>query len=103
MKRRVTYWAIGGLVVGCAWVAFAFATVPDVEVKFSLVDRAIRILAYLTCPIIAAGLPFYWVLPANAVTYALAGFVLESIRKKRNAKKKANFRTSYERNSTDSR
>jgi hypothetical protein len=82
MKRRILFWATVGLLVGGGWVAYAFITVPDVEVQLSVVDRVIQTLAYITCPIIAVGARFYWVPSVNAASYALAGFVFESIRKK---------------------
>jgi hypothetical protein len=82
MKRRVVLWAIIGLFVGCVWVAYAFATGPDVEVQLSVLDRVIRTLAYITCPIIAAGTRFYWVPLDNAASYAVLGLALELIWKK---------------------
>jgi hypothetical protein len=81
MKRRVVLWAIIGFFVGCVWVAYAFATAPDYE-QHSATNRAIQVLAYATCPIIAAGPRFYWVPLANAVTYALLGLFLKLIGKK---------------------
>ena len=71
-----------GLVVGCVWVAYAFATAPDVEIQRSVGDKALQVLAYATCPIVVGGLPFYWVPPANAASYALLGFAWEAMRKK---------------------
>jgi hypothetical protein len=81
VKRRIVLWAILGLFVGCIWVAYAFATVPDYE-QHSAANTAIQVLAYATCPIIAAGPLFYWIPLANAPTYALLGLALELIRKK---------------------
>lgn len=82
MKRRVVLWATAGLLVGIAWVVYAFLTAPDYEVSLSVLDRVIQTLAYITCPIIPVGVRFYWVPLVNAATYALAGFLFESIRKK---------------------
>jgi hypothetical protein len=84
MKRRIALWAMLGLAVGCVWVAYAFATAPDVEVQRSIGDKAVQVLAYATCPIVAAGLRFYWVPLVNAASYALLGFVWESMRKNSN-------------------
>jgi hypothetical protein len=82
MKRRIVLWAVIGFFVGCVWVVYAFATAPDVEVQRSAVDWAVQVFAYATCPIIAAGTRFYWVPPANAVTYALLSLFLKLISKK---------------------
>jgi hypothetical protein len=82
MKRRIVLWATAGLLVGTAWVVYAFLTAPDYEVALSVSDRVIQAIAYVTCPIIAVGVRFYWVPLVNAVSYALAGFLFESIRKK---------------------
>jgi len=84
MKTRIALWAMLGLAVGCVWVAYAFATAPDIEVQRSVGDKALQVLAYATCPIVGAGLRFYWILPVNAATYALLGFAWESMRKKFN-------------------
>jgi hypothetical protein len=82
MKRRILLWATVGFLVGAAWVVYAFLTAPDIEVRLSILDRVIQTLAYITCPIIAVGAHFYWVPLVNAASYALAGFLFESIRKK---------------------
>ena len=81
MKRRILLWAIIGFFVGCVWVAYALVTAPDYE-QHSATYRAIQVLAYTTCPVIAAGPRFYWVPLANAVTYALLGLFLKLINKK---------------------
>ena len=82
MRRRILLWALAGLLVSFGWTAYAFFTAPDIEVQLSIVDRGIQALAYLTCPIIATGVRYYWVAPANAVSYALLGLLWESIRRK---------------------
>jgi hypothetical protein len=84
MKCRIALWTMLGLSVGCAWVAYAFATAPDVETRRSTGDVAIQVLAYATCPIAAAGLRFYWVPFVNAASYALLGFVWEKMRENSN-------------------
>ncbi len=81
MSRRVAIWVAIGIVVGGAWVAYAFATAPDYETR-SATNRAVQVVAYATCPILATGPRFYWVPLANAATYGLLGFCFELIRKK---------------------
>lgn len=81
MKRRIILWATTGFVVGGAWVVYAFLTAPDVDARLGVADRLIQALAYATCPIIIAGMPYYWVLPANTITYAPVGLLWESIRR----------------------
>lgn len=49
-----------GFLVGCGWIAYAFATAPDVEVRLSAADRVVQMVAYLTCPAIAIGLRWQW-------------------------------------------
>ena len=80
MKRRIVLWAMVGLLVGCVWVAYAFATAPDIEQR-SAANTVVQVLVYVTCPIIAVGPRFYWIPLVNAATYALLGFAWESIRK----------------------
>ena len=82
MKRRVVLWAIIGLLVGSIWAAYAFATAPDIEIQKSVADWTVEVIAYASCPIIAAGPHFYWIPLANAVTYALLGYALELVWKK---------------------
>jgi hypothetical protein len=82
MKRRIVLWATMGLLVGCAWVAYALVTAPDVEIQRSAVSWAVQVFAYATCPIIAAGPHFYWVPLANAASYALLGSAVELVWKK---------------------
>jgi hypothetical protein len=62
-------------------VVYALATAPDYEQRSSA-NRAVQVLAYVTCPIVAAAPRFYWVPLANAATYTLLGLSLEFIRKK---------------------
>lgn len=83
MKKRIVLWALVGLLVGCVWVAYAFATASDIEQR-SAANTVAQVLAYVTCPIIAGGPRFYWIPLANAATYALLGFAWESIRRNSN-------------------
>jgi hypothetical protein len=80
-RMRIGLWATAGFVVGCGWVAIAFATAPDIEVKPDVVGRAIQALAYSTCPIIITGVHFYLVPVANAISYALVGLLWQLIRR----------------------
>lgn len=79
MKRRIAFWATGGFLVACGWMAYAFVTAPDIELRLSIVDRGIHALAYITCPVIAVGVRIYWAPLANAASYAIVGLLWESI------------------------
>jgi hypothetical protein len=77
-------WASAGLfVVGC-WQLYIFATAP---IPIS-VEPIVWTLARLTCPVVFAsfhfdfGVRIYWVLLANAATYALVGLIVETLLKK---------------------
>lgn len=80
MKRRIAIWAgVGALVVVC-WRLYISATFPTPLDSIGLV----RTLLYLTCPIALArqyALSFYFIMLGNAATYALAGTVVETIRR----------------------
>jgi hypothetical protein len=81
MRKRILFWALAGFLVGCGWTAYAFFTAPDVEVQLSAADRIIRTVAYLTCPAIATGLRWYWILPLNAAIYGLIGLLWQARRR----------------------
>jgi hypothetical protein len=73
MKRRIGIWAIAGFLVAGFWALYGFATTmtPD--------DRIVPLI-WLTCPITLLSsypLGLYWVLLANAATYALVGLIVE--------------------------
>ena len=87
MKYRIAIWGLTGVLVAGFWTLyffltahfFLFATVP-------LHARPIAFtLARLTCPIAFVSFYFhvpigiYWVLLANAVTYALVGLLVETL------------------------
>jgi hypothetical protein len=81
MKHRIAIWAgLGFLVAGCWAVYFAIAS------KGNPISPIVNILARITCPIATAGAHFaisvYWVLIANAATYALVGVIVETLRQK---------------------
>ena len=89
MKHRIAAWAILGLfVVGC-WQLYILATAP---IPIS-VEPIVWTLARLTCPVVFAsfyfhfGVGFYWVLLANAATYALVGLIVETLRQQLNQAK----------------
>jgi hypothetical protein len=81
MKSRIAIWATLGVLVVVAWRVYISATLAN-PLGTGSVGRA---LIYLTCPISIAGQQhpqgFYFVLIANAATYALAGVVVETTRR----------------------
>jgi len=89
MQYRIAMWASTGLfAVGC-WQLYAFATAP---IPISVLP-VVWTLARLTCPVVFAGfyfhfgVGFYWVLLANAATYALVGLIVETLRPRLNRAK----------------
>jgi hypothetical protein len=79
MKYRIGIWATVGFLMAGFWALYAVATNPP---GISSGDR-IMILVRLTCPIALFSsypLRFYWVLLANAATYALVGLIVETLR-----------------------
>jgi len=81
MKFRIGLWASAGFLVACSWALFAFATFPSTNERM----RDVWILVSLTCPIAIVGrhypISLYAALAANAITYALVGLVVESVRR----------------------
>jgi len=76
MKHRIGIWAIAGFLVAGCWALYAFATAMDPAGR-------IVILVQLTCPITllrSYPLSLYFVLTANAATYALIGLIVETLR-----------------------
>jgi hypothetical protein len=82
MKHRIAIWAGVGLLVAGGWALYALATTPP---SLGLGDP-LWLLVRLTCPIAILGssypISLYSVLLANAATYALAGLILESLRRR---------------------
>jgi len=80
MKRRIGIWGIAGFLVAVFWALFAIANFPDTSERM----RDVWILISVTCPVSIAGMRYpislYEVLAANACTYALVGFVVETLR-----------------------
>jgi hypothetical protein len=81
MKYRIAMWASAGFLVAACWAIYASATFPLTNERM----RDAWTLVSITCPIAIAGMHFpislYWTLAANAVTYALVGLVVETVRR----------------------
>jgi hypothetical protein len=81
MKYRIGMWAIAGFLVASCWALYASQSPPPAMTTADPMLTLVR----LTCPIALLGshpLSLYFVLLANAATYALIGLVVESIRRK---------------------
>jgi Ca2+/Na+ antiporter len=80
MKLRIAIWASAGFLVAVFWSLFAIVTFPSTSERM----RDAWILTSLTCPVSIAGMHYpislYEVLAANAVTYALVGLIVETLR-----------------------
>jgi hypothetical protein len=80
MKCRIAMWAGAGFLVAGFWALFAIATFPATSERM----RDVWTLICLTCPVAKAGrhypISLYEVLAANAVTYALIGLIVETLR-----------------------
>jgi hypothetical protein len=80
MKYRIALWAGAGFLVASFWALFAFATFPSTNERL----RDLWALVSLTCPVAIAGryypISLYETLAANAVTYALVGLIVETLR-----------------------
>jgi hypothetical protein len=81
MKYRIARWASVGFLVAGFWALYFFPTAPVQA------EPIVWTLARLTCPIAFASFYFhfpigvYWVLVANAATYALVGLIVETLRR----------------------
>ena len=76
-------WATAGFLVASYWALYAFATMPTML----FAKPEIMILVRLTCPIALLSfypIRLYWVLLANAATYALVGLIIETVRQRVN-------------------
>ena len=80
MKRRIANWVSVDFLVAAFWALFALATFPNTNERM----QDVWILICLTCPVSIAGrhypISLYEVLAANAVTYALVGLIVETLR-----------------------
>jgi hypothetical protein len=83
VKFRIFLWAFAGFLVAAGWAFYAAATFPDLIQAKPLVWN----LALLTQPLAFASMHFnfpasiYWVLITNAVSYALVGLIVETLRR----------------------
>ena len=81
MKRRIGLWTIGGFLVAGGWALYALAAKPPALTSAD----PILLLVRLTCPIAIFSshpIKLYWVLLANAATYALVALLFETLRQK---------------------
>jgi hypothetical protein len=81
MRYRIAIWAAAGFLVAACWgLYFAMAS------KDNPISPLVTMLARITCPIAIAGAHYpisvYWVLIVNVATYALAGVIVETLRRK---------------------
>ena len=86
MKYRIGMWAIAGFLVAGCWALYVFVTPPPAMTPADPIMTFVR----LTCPITLLSsypLRLYWVLLANAATYALIGLVVETLRRRLNQAK----------------
>ena len=74
MRYRICAWASAGFLVASFWALYLFPTAMN--------STPLLALARFTCPVAFVGVPirFYWVLLANAATYALVGLIVEALR-----------------------
>jgi hypothetical protein len=83
VKYRIAVWAAAGFVVASGWaVYFSLAS------KNHPVEPILSALVRLTCPVAIVGshypVSLYSALVANVATYALAGLVVETLRRQLN-------------------
>ena len=80
MKYRIALWGSAGFLVAGFWALFALATFPATNERL----RDLWVLVSLTCPVAIAGrhypISLYEALAANAVTFALVGLIVETLR-----------------------
>jgi len=83
MKYRIGMWASAGFVIACCWVLYFAETNKD-----NPIGPVVYTLARLTQPVVVVGfyfhfgIYFYWVVLANAGTYALIGLIVETLRRR---------------------
>jgi hypothetical protein len=81
MKYRIAVWAATGFLVVCCWQLYILATAPIPISTEPIVWALVR----FTCPIVFAsfyfhfGVSIYWVLLANAASYALLGLIVKQL------------------------
>jgi hypothetical protein len=77
MKYRIALWAVTGFIVAACWAIYALPVMAW--------DDRLMLLAEITCPITvlrAYPLHLSLVLAANATTYAMVGFLVETVRRR---------------------
>jgi hypothetical protein len=83
MRHTIVLWASGGFIIAACWFLYSVAR----PTSLTSAEPMVWILARLTQPPVFAsfyfhfGIRFYWVLLANAATYALAGLIVETLRR----------------------
>jgi hypothetical protein len=83
VKYRIAMWASAGFLVAGCWNLYVLAMAP---IQIASAEPTVWTLVRFTCPVVPAsfyfhfGLYFYWVLVANAATYAFAGVIAETLR-----------------------
>ena len=81
MKNRIAIWGLAGFLVAGFWALYALASTPP---ALGPSDPMSTLLLF-TCPIgllRSYPLSVYFVLVANAATYALLGLVVETLRRR---------------------
>ena len=80
MRLRIALWASAGFLVAGGWALYFMWASKDDPI------RLMYTLSQITCPIAIAGSYFpislYWAVVANVATYALAGLIVESLRRR---------------------
>jgi hypothetical protein len=80
MRYRIAMWSSAGFLVAVGWALY-FATVS----KDNPIEPMVSTLVRLTCPIATAGahypISIYLAVVANVATYALAGLIVETLRR----------------------
>jgi len=80
MKHRIAVWAIVGVLIAAFWGIFSLG------IRMNPPEPILWNLARFSCLIVFVGLYFhfgvrlYWVLAANAATYAVLGVIVETLR-----------------------
>ena len=82
MKRRIAMWAGVGFLVAAFWAIYLYPTALPIISN----QPILWMLARLSQPVVFASfflhhdLRFYWVIAANAATYAMVGVLVETFR-----------------------
>ncbi len=83
MRYRIAIWAAAGFLVASGWAVYFLVASDD-----HMIEPIVSTLAQLTCPVVILGSQFpvslSSALVANVATYALAGLVVEALRRQFN-------------------